>query len=126
MEKFDLHGSTFSGNAFACRTAMATLAILQEEGLVEASRVKGERLLGSLRERLAGHPLVRDVRGRGLFVGIELGPTEEPFELDRGDYVCFPGWREHRYRPLDPPVRLLMLLSYARSVPAVPVLQHLS
>lgn len=76
MEKFDLHGSTFSGNAFACRTAMATLAILQEDGLVEASKTRGERLLSSLRERLAGHPLVRDVRGRGLLVGIELGPTE--------------------------------------------------
>ena len=76
MEKFDLHGSTFSGNAFACRTAMATLALLQEEGLVEQSRVKGERLLGALRARLGGHPLVREIRGRGLFVGLELGPTE--------------------------------------------------
>lgn len=76
MEKFDLHGSTFSGNAFACRTAMATLSILQEDGLALASKQKGERLLAGLRERLAGHPLVREVRGRGLFVGIELGPTE--------------------------------------------------
>lgn len=76
MEKFDLHGSTFSGNAFACRTAMATLALLQEEGLVEHSRVKGERLLAGLRARLGGHPLVREIRGRGLFVGLELGPTE--------------------------------------------------
>jgi putrescine aminotransferase len=83
MEKFDLHGSTFSGNAFACRTAMATLALLQEEGLVEQSRVKGERLLAGLRARLGGHPLVREIRGRGLLVGIELGPTEAGGLLSR-------------------------------------------
>lgn len=75
-EKFDLHGSTFSGNAFACRTALAALHLLEEEGLVNASRRRGERLLGSLRKGLAGHPLVRDIRGRGLLVGIEIGPTE--------------------------------------------------
>jgi transcriptional regulator with XRE-family HTH domain len=50
---------------------------------------------------------------------IRLGPTNDPFELDAGDYVCFPGWHEHAYRPLEPPVQLLMLLSYVRSVPAL-------
>jgi transcriptional regulator with XRE-family HTH domain len=57
---------------------------------------------------------------------IRLGPTEDPFELVPGDYVCFAGWREHDYRALEPPVRMLMLLSYVRTVPEVPVLRHLS
>jgi transcriptional regulator with XRE-family HTH domain len=48
---------------------------------------------------------------------IELGPADDPFELEAGNYVCFPGWQEHAYRPLAPPVRLLMLLSYVRALP---------
>jgi putrescine aminotransferase len=75
-EKFDLHGSTFSGNALGCRTALCGLHILQEDGLCAAAHQKGERLLGRLRADLAGHPLVRGIRGRGLLVGIEIGPTE--------------------------------------------------
>jgi quercetin dioxygenase-like cupin family protein len=50
---------------------------------------------------------------------VRLGPDQDPFDLEAGDYVCFPGWHEHTYRPLAPPVRLLMLLSYARAVPAL-------
>jgi putrescine aminotransferase len=75
METFDLHGSTFSGNAFACRTAAAALELLVGEDLVRQSRRKGERMLAKLRTALDGHPLVRGIRGQGLLVGIELGPT---------------------------------------------------
>ena len=77
VDRFDLHGSTFSGNAFACAAALATLRILDEEGLVAASAARGAQLLEGLRRRLAGHPLVREVRGRGLLVAVELGPPEE-------------------------------------------------
>ncbi len=76
-DRFDLHGSTFSGNALACAAAMATLHIVDDERLVAASRDRGERLLEGLKARLKGHPLVRDVRGRGLFAAIELGAPEE-------------------------------------------------
>jgi transcriptional regulator with XRE-family HTH domain len=55
---------------------------------------------------------------------IRLGPVGETFDLDAGDYVCFPGWHHHEYRALARPTRLLMLLSYARTVPEVPVLRH--
>ena len=73
MARFDLHGSTFAGNAFACVAALETLAILDEEGLAANSAARGTQLLEGLRRRLAGHALVRDVRGRGLLVGIALG-----------------------------------------------------
>lgn len=76
MDRFDLHSSTFGGNALSCVSALTTLEILDEEGLVENARVQGEALLSGLRQRLAGHPLVREIRGRGLLIGIELGPTE--------------------------------------------------
>ena len=73
MQRFDLHGSTFAGNALACAAALETLTVLDDEKLVANSAARGEQLLDGLRRRLAGHPLVRDVRGRGLLVGIELG-----------------------------------------------------
>ncbi len=63
--------STYGGCAGAAAAALANLDILEEEGLVERSRVMGEYLLDRLRE-LLDLPLVGDVRGRGLFCGVEL------------------------------------------------------
>ncbi|WP_407739669.1 aspartate aminotransferase family protein [Hyalangium sp.] len=76
MDRFDLHSTTFGGNALACTAAMETLDILEEEGLAANAAARGAELLEGLRKRLAGHPLVRDIRGEGLLVGVELGPTE--------------------------------------------------
>lgn len=75
MDRFDLHGSTMAGNALACAAALETLRIVEDERLCENATVQGEALLSALRERISGHPLVREVRGRGLLVGIELGPN---------------------------------------------------
>jgi putrescine aminotransferase len=83
MDKFDLHGSTFSGNALGCTVATATLAIVDEDGLVENARAQGERLKKGLEERLAGHPFVREIRGRGLLVALELGLKEDKGLLGR-------------------------------------------
>lgn len=72
-EKFDLHGTTYSGNAFACRTARTVLRLLQEKELPKRADELGAFFLTALRERVGKHPFVRDVRGRGLILGIELG-----------------------------------------------------
>jgi putrescine aminotransferase len=72
MRRFDLHGSTFAGNAFACAAASETLRIIEDEQLCANCRERGDELLTGLRERLHGHPLVREIRGRGLLVAIEL------------------------------------------------------
>ncbi len=77
MGRFDLHSSTFGGNALACAAALETLNIIEDEGLTARSRERGGQLLASLQKRLAGHPLVRQVRGAGLLVGVELGPTDD-------------------------------------------------
>jgi putrescine aminotransferase len=75
-DRFDLHSSTFAGNAFACAVALESLRIIADEHLVENSAARGEQLLNGLRAKLSGHPLIVDVRGRGLLIGIEIGPTD--------------------------------------------------
>ena len=82
-DRFDLHGSTFSGYALGCAAALATLSIVDEEKLIENAAARGRQLLDGLRRRLAGHPLVREIRGRGLLCAIELGPAEETGLLGR-------------------------------------------
>ncbi|HKC53055.1 MAG TPA: aspartate aminotransferase family protein [Burkholderiales bacterium] len=66
------HGSTFGGNPLACAAALATLAAIEEEGLMENAERIGGILLAGLREALAGRPGVTEVRGHGLMIGVEL------------------------------------------------------
>lgn len=65
-------GGTYGGNAVACAAALATLEVIEREGLVENARVQGLRLLEGLRTVAADHPGVADVRGLGLMVGNEF------------------------------------------------------
>jgi ornithine--oxo-acid transaminase len=66
------HGSTFGGNALAAAVGLEALLVLEEEGLVERSRVLGAHAL----QRLKGlrHPALADVRGKGLWIGAEIDP----------------------------------------------------
>jgi acetylornithine/N-succinyldiaminopimelate aminotransferase len=66
------HGSTFGGNPLVCAAALAVLETMQNEELVERARHKGERLRAGLEKALRGLNCVREVRGKGLMVGIEL------------------------------------------------------
>jgi ornithine--oxo-acid transaminase len=66
------HGSTFGGNPLACAVARMALRVLVEEGMVENSAQMGEYFLQGLKQ-IAG-PLVKEVRGKGLMIGIELLP----------------------------------------------------
>jgi adenosylmethionine-8-amino-7-oxononanoate aminotransferase len=72
-----IHGFTYSHHPVGAVVAGEVLRILEDEKLVEASATKGERLLGLLRDRLAGHPNVGEIRGRGLMVGLELVADRE-------------------------------------------------
>jgi len=66
------HGSTFGGNPLACAAALATLAAIEEEGLMKNAERIGGILLAGLREGLAGRPGVAEVRGHGMMIGVEL------------------------------------------------------
>jgi len=66
------HGSTFGGNPLAARVALEALQVIEDEGLVARSAALGDHLLTRLRR--IDSPLVREVRGRGLWVGVDLEP----------------------------------------------------
>lgn len=74
MDRAVVHGSTFSKNDLAMAAGIATLDVMESERLVENAARMGERLLKSFRDMAARHELVKDVRGKGLMIGIEFGP----------------------------------------------------
>ena len=78
------HVNTFGGNAAACALALKNLEIMEEEQLFKRSKLLGEQLKQSLKVELHGHPLVGDIRGKGLLIGIELvqnQDTKEPLDV---------------------------------------------
>jgi 4-aminobutyrate aminotransferase len=65
------HASTFGGNPVSCAAAIATIKVLKE-GLVRNAAEVGDHLMGRLRGLMDTHPLIGDVRGKGLMIGVEL------------------------------------------------------
>ncbi len=72
------HGSTFGGNPLACAVAISALDVLEEEKLPERSNDMGAYVLNELKKRTT-HPEIKEIRGRGLFVGVELHVRARPF-----------------------------------------------
>jgi len=80
-DQFFAHGATYAGHALGCAAALAVIPIYQEDLLIENSEKMGKYLLGKALELQEKHPCVGDVRGLGLFVGLELvknKKTREP------------------------------------------------
>ncbi|KMK51072.1 ornithine--oxo-acid aminotransferase [[Actinobacillus] muris] len=71
------HGSTFGGNPLACAVSIASLDVLIEENLAERSRELGDYFLAELKK--IQHPSIKEVRGRGLFIGLELHEAARPY-----------------------------------------------
>ncbi|KAK3503096.1 pyridoxal phosphate-dependent transferase [Neurospora crassa] len=84
-----VHGHTYQGHPAACAAALEVQRIVREENLLSNVRAMGDLLSSRLREILASHPNVGDIRGRGLFWGIEFVADKEnmaPFPSE--DHVC--------------------------------------
>lgn len=71
------HGSTFGGNPLACAVSIAAIEVLEDENLAERSLKLGEYFINELRK--INHPVIKDVRGRGLFIGLELHEAARPY-----------------------------------------------
>ena len=101
------HGSTFGGNPLACAVARAALKVLIEEGMIENSALQGAYLKAQL-ERL-GSPVVKEVRGRGLMVAVELhqhaGGARRYCERLRDRGVLCKDTHEHSIR-ISPPLTI--------------------
>lgn len=67
-----MHGITFGGHPVSAAAALANLAILERENLPQRAKESGEYLMGQLKEALESSRIVGDIRGLGLFIGIEL------------------------------------------------------
>src|SRR5919109_1114195 len=74
MDRAVVHGSTFSKNDLAMAAGIATLEVIETERLVENSARQGQRLLETLAAMAKRHELIKDVRGKGLMIGVEFGP----------------------------------------------------
>jgi 4-aminobutyrate aminotransferase len=90
------HGGTYGGNVVACAAAMATLDVIEEEGLAANARERGRQLLDGLRAMAAGRASVGDVRGLGLMVALEFvkpgegdGRAPNPELTKRVQQECF-------------------------------------
>jgi acetylornithine/N-succinyldiaminopimelate aminotransferase len=66
------HGSTFGGNPFACRVALAVIDIIERTEAMANARRQGARILAGLDAGLGGHPGIQSIRGQGLMLGVEL------------------------------------------------------
>lgn len=104
-----LHTSTFAGSPIAMAAATAAVTAIRDEELVQRSSELGTRIIGGLRDVLSRHcgPLVRDVRGAGLLIGIELADEHIAGDLvldllDRGVLVNH-SLNAHRVLRLTPP-----------------------
>jgi 4-aminobutyrate aminotransferase len=87
------HASTFGGNPVAIAASLATLELL-EDGLIENAAEQGAYLLEGLQALMDKHPIIGDVRGKGLMIGIELvkdRATKEPYAeaLHQVELACF-------------------------------------
>lgn len=82
--------STFGGNPVSCACGLAVLDVIQREQLQDRARRMGARFLDGLKALMQRHPLIGDVRGSGLFLGIELvrdRNTLEPADLEAESIV---------------------------------------
>ena len=77
MEKGS-HGTTYGGNPLASAAALAAIEVLEDGGLIEGANERGAWFMEGLRKRVGGHPLVRDIRGVGLMIGVELTVPGRP------------------------------------------------
>ena len=76
MERAVVHGSTFGKNDLAMAAGIATLDVMESEKLIESAAKRGAELRLALTRMVPGYELMKEVRGKGLMIGVEFGPPK--------------------------------------------------
>src|SRR6267378_4214930 len=84
----NVHPNTYAAHPVACAAALANLRIMEQDKLVENSEAMGRRLLDGLTRALDGHPIVGEVRGRGLMVCVDFVKPDGSGNALDGDHVA--------------------------------------
>jgi adenosylmethionine-8-amino-7-oxononanoate aminotransferase len=84
----NVHPNTYAAHPVACAAALANLKIMEQDKLIENSEAMGRRLLDGLTRSLAGHPIVGEVRGRGLMVCVDFVKPDGSGNALDGDHVA--------------------------------------
>ena len=80
------HGSTYGGSPVPCAAALATLDVIEEEGLMSNASAVGELFLAGLRDVAQRHPVITEVRGRALWIGLSLADHDRSVAVEQ---ACF-------------------------------------
>jgi 4-aminobutyrate aminotransferase len=80
------HGSTYGGSPVPCAAALATFDVIEDEGLMANAASVGEVFLAGMREIAARHPIVTEVRGRALWIGLSFADHDQAAAVER---ACF-------------------------------------
>ncbi len=76
MDRAVVHGSTFAKNDLAMAAGIATLDVMKHEKLIENAAARGEQIMSALREMIPRYEMLKEVRGKGLMIGVEFGPPK--------------------------------------------------
>ena len=100
-------GTTFGGNPLACSAALAVLDVFEQEQLVENAHMVGEYLIEQLKDLQKDYPVITEVRGRGMMIGVELAvPYKEIRQRLLFEQHCFTGCAGTNTLRLLPPLCL--------------------
>ncbi len=120
------HGSTFGGNPLAATTALAVLGAIEREGLVKRAAILGETIRSGLAAALAGTAGIREIRGRGLMIGIELErPTQDIMTRALGKGLLLNATAERVVRLLPPLILSDDEAAQVINLTATTIIEHL-
>jgi 4-aminobutyrate aminotransferase len=80
------HGSTYGGSPVSCAAALATLDVIDDEGLMANATAVGGLFLSGLREISARHPIITDVRGRALWIGVSFADHDQAAAVEQASF----------------------------------------
>jgi acetylornithine/N-succinyldiaminopimelate aminotransferase len=111
------HGTTFGGNPLVCAAALATLEVIEKDGLLANAKAMGDVIMGGFKGELAGVAGVKEIRGEGLMIGIELDrPCGDVVRRALGEGLVINVTADRVIRLLPP---LIIRESEARQVVAI-------